>query len=153
MVGTGQKKKISTPALSDMHERHVLRGPRIQTIKIFRCFDRPFLNVADDIFRRDRRLQSEGGKALAYRQHLVKRHGRGSFPATLTHVVTPLVAIYRLGRTARCEIVVSARYRSMVSLTVAAMRCLTSSSENQKTVSEWAPSKLRLVVLRSALLR
>ena len=47
--------------------------------------------------------------ALANRQHLVKRHSRASFPAALTHVVTPLVAIYRLGRTARCEIVVSAR--------------------------------------------
>src|SRR5262249_40441672 len=36
MVGTGQQEKISAPTIADVHERHVLRGPGIQAVEIFR---------------------------------------------------------------------------------------------------------------------
>jgi hypothetical protein len=109
MVCPGKEKKISAPAVADVHQCHVLRRPGIQTVEVFGRLDRPFLNIADDISCRNRRLQSQSSEAFADRQYLVERHWRVSFPAALTHVVSPLEAIYRPGRTARWEIVVSAR--------------------------------------------
>src|SRR5678815_4382497 len=74
MVGPGQEEKIAAPILSDMDQGHIFRGPLVQLLEILRRLDRPFFDVADDVFGRRRRLQSQRSQPLAHGEYLSLIH-------------------------------------------------------------------------------
>src|SRR5437868_12387759 len=148
VIGPGQEEKISAPDLSDVDQGHIFCGPDVQLVEIFGRLDRPLLDVTDDISRRHRRLQSQCSQAFAHDKDLTKGQRGRRFPTAFTHGGSSLPpAHYRAGRRAFCAIVVSSRYRSMPSFSVANSNCCTSSSLNHTTVSRCAPSMPLVVEL------
>src|SRR6185436_13074240 len=87
MVSPCQEKKISPPVLSNVYERHVLCRPWIQPIEIVRAAHQPFLDIADDVFRRNGRGQPTLGQAFTQREDFPEFQLRKRLPPALTHVL------------------------------------------------------------------
>src|SRR5215510_11791878 len=90
VVRPDKQKEVASPTFANMDQRHIFGAPRIELIEVFWRVDSPFFDVANDVFGRHCRFQTQSSQPLAHREDLSKREWRSGFPAAFTHSLRSL---------------------------------------------------------------